>query len=98
MLSANAARKKPREKPPDEVVEQAMDSCQPRKRPAPESAEARVAAYDVAEHVSSCGQRVASFGSGGRLCQRTQEGATKKVQRIKSHHFASGKRGSKNFK
>ncbi|XP_037520613.1 uncharacterized protein LOC119397254 [Rhipicephalus sanguineus] len=72
----------PKEKPPDDEDEEAMDSSQTRKRPAPESDEARAGASDAAEQAPSCGQRVVSFGGGGprRLCQRSQEGATKKCK------------------
>ncbi|KAH7935955.1 hypothetical protein HPB52_015449 [Rhipicephalus sanguineus] len=72
----------PQEKPPDDEDEEAMDSSQTRKCPAPESDEARAGASDAAEQTPSCGERVVSFGGGRprRLCQRSQEGATKKCK------------------
>ncbi|KAH7984373.1 hypothetical protein HPB52_020035 [Rhipicephalus sanguineus] len=41
----------PKEKPPDDKDEEAMDGSQTRKRPAPESDEARAGASDAAEKV-----------------------------------------------
>ncbi|KAH7981646.1 hypothetical protein HPB52_000421 [Rhipicephalus sanguineus] len=71
-------------KPPDnEGEEEAMDSSQTRKRPAPLSDEARTtSASDATEQMSSCGPRVVSFGDRGsrRLCQRPQESAAKKCK------------------
>ncbi|KAH7981607.1 hypothetical protein HPB52_000211 [Rhipicephalus sanguineus] len=72
-----------KEKPPDdEGEEEAMDSSQTRKRPAPLSDEARTSASDATQQMSSCGPRVVSFGDRGsrRLCQRPQESAAKKCK------------------
>ncbi|XP_037521226.1 uncharacterized protein LOC119398032 [Rhipicephalus sanguineus] len=72
-----------KEKPPDdEGEEEAMDSSQTRKRPAPLSDEATTSASDATEQMSSCGPRVVSFGDRGsrRLCQRPQESAAKKCK------------------
>ncbi|KAH6947566.1 hypothetical protein HPB50_020081 [Hyalomma asiaticum] len=70
-----------KEKPPDDNEEEAMDTSQTRKRPAPYSEVERATTSDVAEQVPfSNSQCVACLGGGGmrRLCQRPQEIAAKR--------------------
>lgn len=71
-----------KEKPPDNHDE-AMDTSQTRKRPAPCSDVGRATASDAVEQASSSnGQSVACLGGGGtrRLCQRPQEITAKKCR------------------
>ncbi|KAH7949278.1 hypothetical protein HPB49_007032 [Dermacentor silvarum] len=76
-----------KEKPPDgDKEEEAMDSSQARKRPAPCNDETTGSAVQAPESVPSSAQRVPSPGDGvpRRFCQRSKESAIKKCKGSKT--------------
>ncbi|KAH6929100.1 hypothetical protein HPB50_023398 [Hyalomma asiaticum] len=86
-----------KEKPPDNHDE-AMDTSQTRKRPAPCSDVGRVTASDAVEQASSSDGQ--SLGGGGtrRLCQRPQEITAKKCRGRKAADSPVAKGNEKNFR